>query len=61
MNRCIICDYTLEEGSDFAGRAPHSSHIRDIQGDFLCDECAESSAENLEDLAVNDIDPDEVL
>lgn len=60
MQRCIICDYTNEEGSDFAGRAPGSSHVRDIQGEFLCDECSYAVDENLDDLGMNDIDPDEV-
>lgn len=60
MQRCIICDYTVEEGSDFAYRAPNISHVKEHDGDFLCDECEASSSENLSDLGVNDIDPDEV-
>lgn len=58
--RCIICNYTLEEGSDLTDRAPGSLSIRDHNGDPLCDECADAVDENLEDLGSNDIDQDEV-
>lgn len=59
MNRCIICDYTEEDGSDFAYRAPGISHVKEHDGDYLCDECEFTSSENLSDLEVNDIE-DEV-
>lgn len=60
MQRCAICDYTKEEGSEFAYRAPGISHVKEHDGDFLCDECAYEVDENLSDLGINDIDPEEV-
>lgn len=64
MNRCAICDYTIEEGSEYADRAPGLLSIRERpnegQGEFLCDECADAVDENLSDLSIDDIDEDEV-
>lgn len=61
MNRCIICDYTVEEGSDFAYRSPGISKVRQqTDGEFLCSECEYEAEENLQDLGSNDIDPEEV-
>jgi hypothetical protein len=54
MQRCIICDYTVEEGSEFAYRAPGTSHVKEHDGDFLCDECHSAADENLSDLEVDD-------
>lgn len=57
MNRCIICDFTKEEGSEFAYRSPGISSVREhSHGDFLCDECATEVDDNLTDLSINDED-----
>lgn len=54
MKRCYICDYTPEEGSDFADRAPFTGLVHDHDGNFLCDQCADVSEENLYDLVLDD-------
>jgi hypothetical protein len=61
MQRCAICDYTHEEGSDYADLQPGLLRVRSApNGEFLCDDCLHSYEENLHDLGENDIDPDEV-
>ena len=61
MKRCVICDYTHEEGSDYADLQPGLLKVRQTDnGDFLCDECCNAYEENLEDLGADDIDPEEV-
>lgn len=41
MYRCSICDYTVEEGSFFANKAPSRLNQVHDHGEFLCDECAD--------------------
>lgn len=51
MLRCAICDYTHEEGSDYADLAPGQMKLHlTPQGDYLCDECLNTYEENLFDL-----------
>lgn len=58
MNRCVICDYTEEEGSALLDKNPsRNNKVYDHQGEYLCDACADAVDENFAELA--DID-DEV-
>jgi uncharacterized protein YlaI len=61
MQRCAICDYTHEEGSDYADLQPGLLRVRPTpSGEYLCDECLSQSDENLHDLGADDIDPEDV-
>lgn len=59
MLRCSICDYTNEEGSDYADRAPsiHNHVHLTPNGDYICDECLASIDENLHD--ISDVDDED--
>jgi len=50
MKRCIICDFTTEEGSDYADLPPGIFKLHEHNGDFLCDECLNQYEENLHDI-----------
>lgn len=57
MSRCAICDYTPEEGSDYADLPPGKFKLHPTPiGDFLCDDCLNAYEENLFDLEDNDAD-----
>lgn len=59
MLRCAICDYTIEEGSDYADLAPGRFKLHPTpHGDFLCDGCADAVDENLYDLGLDDEETD---
>jgi hypothetical protein len=61
MQRCAICDYTQEEGSDYADLQPGLLKVRSTpHGEFLCDACQDSVDENVYDLGADDIDPEDV-
>ena len=57
MLRCAICDYTPEEGSDYADLAPGRSKVKPHghDGEYLCDECAAQ----IDDALAEFIDEDE--
>lgn len=61
MLRCAICDYTQEEGSDFADRAPSriQVHHSDHYGEFLCKVCENEIDENFAELSEGDDETDE--
>lgn len=55
MSRCYICDYTPEEGSDYADLAPGRFKLHHLpNGEILCSECLNVSDECLEDMEYND-------
>ena len=57
MSHCAICDYSPEEGSDYADLPPGIFKLHPtIHGDFLCDECLNQYEDNLADLEANDED-----
>lgn len=57
--RCIICDYTHEDGSDYADVRPGAFKLTPTpNGDFLCEECLGVSDENLYDLSLDDEETD---
>lgn len=51
MNRCVICDYTEEDGSALTGRNPHTTKVHDYHGEYVCSECADQIDENYAALA----------
>lgn len=59
MNRCVICDYTEEEGSALLNKSPSRNnkvHSHATEGsshgdEHLCDECASEIDTNYADLA----------
>lgn len=59
MSRCYICDYTPEEGSDYADVPPGKFHLHETPLGFLCDECLNVSDENLFDLSDVEEDDDQ--
>jgi uncharacterized protein YlaI len=59
MLRCSICDYTSEEGSEYADVRPGAFKLHSHpNGDFLCEECERQYEENVYDLGLDDIDED---
>lgn len=57
MNRCRICNYTNEEGSDLLDRAPSrfvTVSFAQKQQDWICSVCDGVSHQNAYDLTHND-------
>jgi hypothetical protein len=56
MPRCVICDYTHEDGSPLLDKAPNSRTVvswHSRYGDFLCTDCAKSIKFARQDFAFN--------
>lgn len=52
MNRCVICDYTEEEGSALLDKYPsRNNKVHEYLGDYHCDDCAKEIEDNYAELA----------
>ncbi len=55
FDRCSVCDYTREHGSQFAGVGPRAhGKVRLRHGRLLCDRCEGAVVDVMEQFAIDD-------